>query len=384
MNIFIKIIYIIILCITHQSTPSPIAPSTGGTGLTSLTVHNLLIGNNASAVTLLAPSATPGIPLVSQGVSSNPAYTTATVAGGGTGATSFTPNALLCGGITSTAPLQSLATLGSSTTDALLSAGAGTLPTYGKVTVTAGGTGLTAATGFSGIFTGNGTSPITLVIPTPTAGIPLVSQGIAADPSFTTAVVAGGGTGLTSLATYAILCGGTTSTGNLQQVSGVGTSGQILTSAGSGALPTWTTPINILTASVSLTSAQVKTLRAIPQVIVPAAGAGIMIHILSIAVKMNYGGTNVFVATAGQTLRLGYVDISGTTINTTSLSNAGIVNSLSQIKLSEAQNISTGVVSTNIENQDVVIYNSSATEISGNAANDNTITITVTYELLTL
>lgn len=51
--------------------------------------------------------------------------------------------------------------------------------------------------------------------------------------------VAHGGTGQTSLTAYAILAGGTTSTGNLQQVSGLGTSGQVLTSNGAGALPTW-------------------------------------------------------------------------------------------------------------------------------------------------
>lgn len=48
-----------------------------------------------------------------------------------------------------------------------------------------------------------------------------------------------GGTGLTSTTAYAVLCGGTTSTGNLQSIAGVGTSGQVLTSNGAGALPTF-------------------------------------------------------------------------------------------------------------------------------------------------
>lgn len=48
-----------------------------------------------------------------------------------------------------------------------------------------------------------------------------------------------GGTGLASLTAYALLAGGTTSTGALQQVSGLGTSGQVLTSNGVAALPTW-------------------------------------------------------------------------------------------------------------------------------------------------
>lgn len=54
-----------------------------------------------------------------------------------------------------------------------------------------------------------------------------------------TVTVPFGGTGLTSLTAYALLAGGTTSTGNVQQVSGLGSSGQVLTSNGAGALPTW-------------------------------------------------------------------------------------------------------------------------------------------------
>lgn len=48
-----------------------------------------------------------------------------------------------------------------------------------------------------------------------------------------------GGTGLTSATAYAVLCGGTTSTGAFQSVASVGTSGQVLTSNGAGALPTF-------------------------------------------------------------------------------------------------------------------------------------------------
>ena len=51
--------------------------------------------------------------------------------------------------------------------------------------------------------------------------------------------VPSGGTGVSSATAYSVLCGGTTSTGAFQSVSGLGTSGQILTSNGAGALPTW-------------------------------------------------------------------------------------------------------------------------------------------------
>lgn len=51
--------------------------------------------------------------------------------------------------------------------------------------------------------------------------------------------VAQGGTGVASNTAYAVLCGGTTSTGAVQSIAGVGTSGQVLTSNGAGALPTF-------------------------------------------------------------------------------------------------------------------------------------------------
>lgn len=51
--------------------------------------------------------------------------------------------------------------------------------------------------------------------------------------------VANGGTGTTSATAYAVQCGGTTSTGAHQSVASVGTSGQVLTSNGAGALPSF-------------------------------------------------------------------------------------------------------------------------------------------------
>ncbi len=51
--------------------------------------------------------------------------------------------------------------------------------------------------------------------------------------------VAHGGTGVASTTAYAVLCGGTTSTAALQSIASVGSSGDVLTSNGAGALPTF-------------------------------------------------------------------------------------------------------------------------------------------------
>lgn len=76
------------------------------------------------------------------------------------------------------------------------------------------------------------TSP-TLVTPalgTPTSGTLTNCTGLP---------VAGGGTGAATFTAYSVICAGTTATGAFQNVSGLGTSGQVLTSNGAGALPSW-------------------------------------------------------------------------------------------------------------------------------------------------
>ncbi len=65
--------------------------------------------------------------------------------------------------------------------------------------------------------------------------------------------VANGGTNNTSFTAYSIICAGTTATGTFQNVVGVGTSGQVLTSAGAGALPAWQTPSAGTVTSVTAT-----------------------------------------------------------------------------------------------------------------------------------
>ena len=52
--------------------------------------------------------------------------------------------------------------------------------------------------------------------------------------------VVNGGTGDSSLTAYAVMCGGTTTTGAVQSIAALGSSGQVLTSGGAGALPTFT------------------------------------------------------------------------------------------------------------------------------------------------
>ena len=88
--------------------------------------------------------------------------------------------------------------------------------------------------------TGGASNALNSVAPSATSGVPLVSNGSSSQPSFTTAVVAGGGTGITSTTAYAPICAGTSTTGAFQAATtGLSTSGYILTSTGSSSLPSF-------------------------------------------------------------------------------------------------------------------------------------------------
>lgn len=105
----------------------------GGTGVAAITAHDLIVGNGTSAVTLLAPSATSGVPLISQGASADPAYGTAVVAGGGTGATTLTIHGVVVGQTTSAVHVTAAGTDG----QVLLGATSAD-PAFGTLTSTTG------------------------------------------------------------------------------------------------------------------------------------------------------------------------------------------------------------------------------------------------------
>lgn len=141
----------------------------------AVTNHDVLVGGTSNSITSISPS-TAGFVLTSNGTSADPSF-----------------KSLASSGVVTTVNGDS----GSAT------------PSSGVLTISGGSTGLTTSASSSTVnITG-------------------------------TLHVANGGTGLSSLTAYALMTAGTTATGNMQQVSGLGTSGQVLTSNGAGTLPTW-------------------------------------------------------------------------------------------------------------------------------------------------
>jgi hypothetical protein len=74
-----------------------------------------------------------------------------------------------------------------------------------------------------------------------TSGITYPNSVLQAGGVSAPATVAQGGTGNATATAYAVQCGGTTTTGVHQSIASVGTSGQVLTSNGASALPTFQT-----------------------------------------------------------------------------------------------------------------------------------------------
>lgn len=194
-----------------------------------------------------------------------------TVPGGGTGDIGFTPFALVTGGTTSTSNLQNVSGLGLAT-QVLTSNGPGLLPTWqaggggggsvstltgnsggaisptannintvGTGSITIAGAGSTLTTQLTGltnhdVLVGAGTATITSVAPSATSGVPLISQGAAADPLFGTATVPGGGTGAVTLTIHGVLLG--EGTGAIVATT-AGSTGQVFMGA-TGADPAFT------------------------------------------------------------------------------------------------------------------------------------------------
>lgn len=222
---------------------STIAVAYGGTGVTTSTgTGSVVLSNSPALVTpdLGTPSAVnlsngTALPLAT-GVSG-----TLPTGNGGTGLTSFTTNGALYA--TSTSALTT-----------------GTLP------ITSGGTGSTTATGSGAVVLANTPTLITPVIGAATGTSLVVTNGLVSTNVYGTTVATGiavdydaaatnGRVSVGSTASLTFYGGGVGTTALLKLYSNgsigvgstpdAGTSGQILTSAGSGAPPTWSTPSGV-------------------------------------------------------------------------------------------------------------------------------------------
>lgn len=160
----------------------------GGTGRASLTNHAVLIGAGTSPVNFAGPGAA-GLPLLGAGASADPAFGALNLAGagvtgvlsvtaGGTGLSTIPAHALLIGANTS----PPTTVLPGTTGFPLVAQGATIDPSYALLGVNGGGIGVTTL-GAHGVMIGQAAAPVTTAMPG-TAGYPLLSTGSGSDPAF--------------------------------------------------------------------------------------------------------------------------------------------------------------------------------------------------------
>lgn len=199
-----------------------IALAKGGTGATLTASLGGIVYSTASAFAILAGTATANQMLMS-GAAAPPVWSTATFPStAGASGTILRSNGT--NWVNSTATFSDTYTAN----NILYSNGANTV------------TGLATANNGVLITSGTGAPSISSTLPN------AVQVNITSVGTITSGVwngtdidVSHGGTGDSSFTAFSVICAGITSTGNFQNVVGVGSVGQVLTSAGAGALPTW-------------------------------------------------------------------------------------------------------------------------------------------------
>ena len=239
------------ITVTPSGSNITIAATGGGSGtVTSVSV----VSANGFAGTVATATSTPAITISTS--------VTGLISGNGT---AISAAALTSGNIYvgSASNLPASVTMSGDAT--IVASGALTLATvntntgsFGSSTsipsFTVNGKGLiTAASGNAVIApagTLSGTVLNSTVVTSSLTAVGTISTGVWNGTAIT---VANGGTGVTSAAAYTVVCAGTTSTGAFQEVSGTGTTGQVLTSNGAGALPTWQAAASGGVTSVAMT-----------------------------------------------------------------------------------------------------------------------------------
>lgn len=144
------------------------------------TLHDILIGAPANAITSIAPSAVSGIPLISNGASADPTFGTMSASGGGFGTTTLTNHGILIG--QGSSPITTIAPLAAG--KILQSGGASVDPVYSTATYP------TTATNIGRILRANGTNILatTVTLPaTTTANQILYSSAASVVSEITTA-----------------------------------------------------------------------------------------------------------------------------------------------------------------------------------------------------
>ncbi len=367
----------------------------------TITQYNIQTGGASNLLNNVAPSATSGVAVISQGASSQPVFGTVVVAGGGTGAVTLTgvltgngTSAVTASTVTQHGVLvggasNAVGSTGVGSTGQILQANTSADPTYstatypsiagtsGKVLISDGTNIISSTPTFpnasatSGKFIqSDGTNWIasTPTIPATagTSGKVLISDGtnfISSTPTFPNAsattrkiIVSDGTNWVASTETYAV----------------PSTSGNVMTSDGTN----WTSAaassgLSLLSVTGTLTNAQLKAINSTPITVISTPGAGKIAVPLTNYCIFNYGGTNAF--TGVNSLVIQYT---GGAIIQQVLFGADMTGTASVNRITPNSGATGTIVNTAIQ------FTASA-NYAGNAANNNTVTYTLFYYIVT-
>jgi hypothetical protein len=161
------------------------------------------------------------------------------------------------------------------------------------------------------------------------------------------------------------------------------TSGYVLTSNGASSDPSFQAVAGangLSSVSITLTNSQIKNLRATPIQLIAAPGANkIIMPVGNAWWVLNYGGTSAFTGT--NTIGVYFNNAAGTPFIGTPLMAAFEINSTANLF-----GVKAGVVASAdpavVTNYGIYAVNLGGSEIGGNAANDNTITLAFSYMVL--
>ena len=135
------------------------------------------------------------------------------------------------------------------------------------------------------------------------------------------------------------------------------------------------------TIKVTLTAAEVKVLRATPFELVAAQGAGTVIEFVSAILKLNYG-SEVFSESADN-LVIEYDGGSGAVVSQV-IESTGFIDQGADTQTNCLPSVDAIDASADVENKNIALFNNGDGEIAGNASDDSTLDVHITYRVHTM
>lgn len=134
-------------------------------------------------------------------------------------------------------------------------------------------------------------------------------------------------------------------------------------------------------ATVTLTNAEIKALRATPKTLVAAPGSGKLLEFVSAQLKLVAGANALTESTAN--LAVKYNDGSGAQVSDT-IEATGFIDQTANTMTNARAKLDAIVAYASAANKALVLHNLGAGEFGGNAAADATMTVIVTYRVHTV